>query len=454
MAAHLGRTTPRSDLEVFGGADCSLTFTSPGLANIPAGTAPTRPGLYTPPRGSKKFGPGIMEVGDCWTPTPPCSCTASIGYDDTWPGLQSWLGEQIYRPELAPWHNVEIPESGEFHGVWVTTVTGLDSTQIDRPITQAAGSGGVAGVHRDTTRTLTFEATLVGCTSAGVQYGLNWLTCQLREATAVDGATLTYLGAHPGHSAADPDSLVRELHRVVLTAAPTVEDSGGWGGGGRRNQQATVYQVGWEMEALSPYSYLPAIPVTVDWDEITDQPINWVHGPRCERPVWCDTMPVLFSTECVPEEIERIDTPPPVCGGCLPVGGILKHRLRVPTMDAPFRCRDTAVSLTITNPGPDPLSLQAFWRPCAEDIRCETTRYPLQVSGLPPESTLVLDGVSGRFWCVYDGLRRQLVGVVGTPGGGPWMPAVIDRQDCWDFIVHTAPGAEFSMTMTLHDRQA
>jgi hypothetical protein len=333
----------------------------------------------------------------------------------------------------------------------VTKVTGLDTTPVERAITQAVGSGAVAGIHRDTSRTVTFEALLVGCTGAGLQHGLNWLTCRLREAASVDGATLTYLNAHPEFSAADPDSLVRQLHRVVLTKAPEIQE---YFGNSRAHQQSTVYKVSWEMESLSPYSYLPAYPADVDWDEITELPINWVHAAGCEKPVWCDNMPVLFSTECVPEEIERITTPPPVCGGCMPVGGLLKHRFRVPTMDAPFRCRDTAVSVTITNTGTDPVSLQAFWRPCAEDIRCETTRFPLQVSGLPPETTLTLDGISGRYWCVYDNLRRRPVGMVGTPTGGPWRPPVIDRQDCWDFVVHTAPGTQFSVSMVLHDREA
>jgi hypothetical protein len=449
LVSHLGRTTPRSDVEVFGTADCSLVFAKPGLATIPAGTVGDD--LYAPPRGSRKFGPGLMEVGDCWKPVPPCACTATVGYDDTWTGLQQWLRHPMYRPELAPWHSVEIPESAEFHGVWVVKVTGLDTTQVVRTITQAVGNGAVGGMSRDTSRLITFEALLVGCTSAGLQHGLNWLTCQLRRAASVDGATLTFLSAHPEYSAADPDSLVRELHRVVLTDAPTVTDNLG---GSRPHQHSTVYRVSWEMEALSPYSYLPSLVIPVAWDEITEQPINWVHAAGCERPPWCDNMPVLFSTECVPEEIERNTVPTPVCGGCMPVGGLHKHRFRVPTMVAPFRCRDTAVSLTITNPGPDPLSLQAFWRPCAEDIRCETTRFPLQISGLPPETTLTLDGISGRYWCFYDGLRRRPVGIVGTPTGGPWVPPVIDRQDCWDFVVHTAPGIEFSMELTLHDRQA
>lgn len=449
LSAHLGRSTPRMDAEIFGTPDCSLSFVKPGLAAIPAGTPAAD--LYPPPRGSRVFGPGLMEVGQCWPAPAPCRCTVSVSYDDSWSGLQDWLGDPLYRPELAPWHSVEIPESGEFHGVWVTKVTGLDSTPVERSITQAVGSGAVAGLHRDSSRSLTFEALLVGCTSAGLQHGLNWLSCQLREATAVDGATLNYLSAHPGLSAADPDLLVRNLHRVVLTRAPEVQDAMS---GGRGDQQATMYRVTWDMEALSPYSYLPGFQAEVLWDEITSLPINWVHAADCERPLWCEDMPVLFSTECVPEEIERISTPPPVCGGCMPVGGLLKHRFRVPTMDRPFRCRETAVTITITNTGGKPVSLQGFWRPCIEDIRCETTRFPVQVSGLPPETTLILDGITGRYWCVYDGLRRRPVGMVGTPTGGPWRSPVIDRQDCWDFVVHTAPDTDFSVSMVLHDREA
>jgi hypothetical protein len=481
LIAHLGQDIPVNDIglwdntsgptggtfpggDVFPGGDlypdgstggCGLVESTehPGLYEIPATAAEVSPGLRTPPVGARRFGPGLMLVdGTCWGPASLCgSCTSLVDYDDSWPGLRDWLGDNLYRPELAPWYSTELPESGEFGGVWVTRIDGLGSTPVERPVTQVAGHGGVAGAHRDKTRTLTFEALMVACTHAGVEFGMDWLSCLLRDTTDNTNSTLRYLAASPAWSGTDPDSLVREVHGVVLTKELTVTDE--YVTGGRAHEQANVYRVSWELTVLAPHSYLPRLTLPVDWDEITRQPVNWVHAADCGAPSTCADMPVLFSATCVPEEIDLLRTPPPVCGGCLPVGEIDKYSFRVPTMEQAFRCRETAVSVSIRNLGEAALSLQAFWRVCGTDVRCEDNRFPLQVAGLPPATELVLDGISGRFWAVYDGRKHRPVGVVGTPNGAPWRPPLIDRETCYEFVIQTASSSDFEVTMTLADRE-
>jgi len=452
VAAHLGHTAPQTDGEVFGTApDCSLTESAaPLLYTLPSDPAQVTDGLYRPPNGARRFGPGLYEMGACWGPAAVCvNCRSHVGHDDSWSGLGLFLEDGEYRPELAPWYVSEVPESGEFGGVWVMDVTGLSTTPVSRSITETVGHGAVAGPHRDTARTITFDALLVACTNAGLEYGLNWLTCQLRRAAGSYGTKLRYLTAHPGQSDADPDTLLREVSDVVLTKSPEIREAISTGS----SPQATMYRVTWELTALDPYAYLPMVELDVDWDQITRQPINWIHAADCRRPETCEDMPVMFSADCVPEEIPNIQTPPPVCGGCLPVGGIDKYTYRLPTMDYPFRCRETAVSMAVTNSGDSPLTFQAFWRVCSADVRCEDNQWPLQVSGLPVGATLHLDGATGRYWADYDGMLRRPVGVVGTPNGAPWRPPLIDRQTCWDFIVQTAPNSSFSVSMMLADRE-
>jgi hypothetical protein len=364
--------------------------------------------------------------------------------------LAEFLGDYVYRPELAPWYTTELPESGEFGGVWVMSVEGLDTTPVERPITDAIGHGAVAGPYRDAPRRVTFDALLIGCTNAGVDYGLKWLTCLLRGTNTTTTSTLRYLTAHPGGSDADPDSLVRDLHNVVLTKAPEITET--ITTGPSRGRQADMYRVSWEMTALKPYSYLPPVAVTVDWDTITRQPINWIHHSDCKKPETCEDMPILFSADCVPEEIEKVSAPPPVCGGCMPVSAIDKYSFVVPTQDYAFRCRDTAVSMVLTNTGENPLTLQAFWRVCGTDYRCEDNQWPLQVSGLAPGAELHLDGITGRYWAYWDHRIRRTVGVVGTPNGAPWRPPLIDRQTCWEFVIQTASSSEFTTSMVLTDR--
>ncbi|WP_166905913.1 hypothetical protein [Mycobacterium sp. DL440] len=455
--AHLGRSVPTSDIGIFtdGGTDCALveSETYPGMFEIPDTMVEVSPGLWSPPPGARRFGPGLFVLdGTCWGPAAICSdCTLTVDYDDSWPGLQDFLGDMVYRPELAPWYSTELPESGEFGGVWVMSVDGLEATPVERNIVQMAGSGAAAGPHRDASRTVSFEAVLIACTHAGVDFGLKWLTCLLRGTTTGTTSTLRYLAASPSYSGVDPDSLVREVHGLVLTKAPTITQEVNTEA--RQHQQATMYRISWEMAALSPYAYLPAVAVSVDWDVITRQPVNWIHAADCQKPETCEDMPIMFSTECVPEEIGVVTTPPPVCGGCLPVGEIDKYSFRVPTMEYAFRCRETAVTTTIRNTGENPVSLQAFWRECGSDIRCEDNRWPLQIAGLPAGAELVLDGITGRFWANYDERVRRVVGVVGTPNGAPWRPPIIDRETCWEFIVQTAASSEFEVDLVLCDRE-
>lgn len=461
VVAHVGGTAPTTDYGFWSvppDDDCAQVETdAPGslLYVLPASSVPDAPGslLATPPDGSKRFSEALFEFGDCWETPAICStCRNHVTYDDSWEGLREFLGDIEYRPEMAPWYTTELPESGEFGGVWVMSVEGLDSTPIQREITQAVGDGGIAGPHRDGTRTVIFEALLIACSNAGVEFGLDWLTCLLRSTTDNVDSRLRYLRASPHGSGVEPLSLIREAHGVVLTQAPSVLDRYVTASG--PNQHANMYRVSWEMAVLSPYAYLPSVAIDVDWDQVTRQPINWIHAADCDKPETCLDMPVMFSADCVPEEIERIETPPPVCGGCMPVGALDKYTFRVPTMEQPFRCRETAVSMVVTNTGELPLTLQAFWRVCGSDVRCEDNLWPLQIAGLPPGAELHLSGITGRFKAWHDELWRRPVGVVGTPNGAPWRPPVIDRHTCWDFIVQASSRMEFTISMVMADREA
>lgn len=458
--------------------ECSLMEISSLLYEIPETSERLvdMPGFYTPPDGSSLYGPGMVLVEDgCWGFPRTCpGCQIHIIYDDTWPQLRNYLHDPVYRTQMAPWHSTQLAESDEFIGIWLMDVKGLGATPISRPIAELVGSGGTAGPHRDTTRTITFDALLMGCTHAGLEFGLDWLSCRLRETAGNAHSSLRFLNANPTWSDADPLELLRDVHGVVLTKSPEVTDQ--FVSGSRRNQHATMYRVQWEMTATVPYLYLPPVEFDVEWDEVINQSISWVHDAECNMPQTCVEMPVLFSATCQPEVIDLPAEPPPVCGGCIPVCALETYVWYMPTLTYPVRCRETAVSMVVKNMHTTkPLTAQLYWRSCNADPDCQKFEYPLQVSGLPPNFDLHMDAVHSRFWGelrprattlgVYErgapaapipGIGRprpfRPVGIVGTPNGAPWRPPIIDRQDCWQLVAVAPVDALFEVSVSLADR--
>lgn len=458
VAAHLGMDLPTSDVGLLGAdADCSMSAIGAGrlLATVPSSSVPVAPGrlLATPPDGSRLYGPGLALVGDCWTPDNLCfGCRSSIEYDDSWPGLTDLLGDGVYRPELSPWYTTRVPESAEFGGIWVMDVKGLDVTPTSREVTEMAGDGGAPGPQRNPSRKVTFDAVLMACSNAGLTYGLQWLTTQLRDTDGRSDSTLRYLAAHPAHSAADPVTLMREAHGVVLTQEPQIQSAVNAGRGDFH--QATQYRVSFELTVTRPHAYSPPIPVPVVWDTIAVEPIKWVHAAECKPSLNCDDMPALFSDTCDIEHIDVVSTPPPTCGGCLPVCAVKTRVFEVPTFQYPIRGNETVATMRFLNTGARSLTLQAWWRRCNSLASCDDERFPIQISGLPAAAELVLDGVSGRYWVNYQGRKRRPFGIVGTPNGAPWRPAIIDRALCWELVVVSDADAAFDVGMVLADREA
>lgn len=380
-----------------------------------------------------------------------CGCRTSVAYDDTWPDLGGFFNHAEYTPENAPWFDPAIPQSREFNGVWLMKLDGLGPATVSRAVTEMVGSGAAASPSRDTSTKITATGVILACSNAGAAYGLEWLACRLRTMTGPDDTVLQFLAAHPGGTGASPASLVREMHGVVLTAAPSITDQ--FASAATKHRQANLYAVTWEMIALSPYAYRPAEVVPVAWDSIEQQPIEWVHATDCTRPDGSLDMPVLFSTECRPEPFPRAVTVTPVCGGCIPLGEIITRTFHLLADTGPDRCMDTAVTTSILNTGGAPLSLQGYWVTQGSNRVGDLRRYPINVSGLPSGAELVLDGFTGRYWANSNGQRHRPVGIIGTPNGAPWRAPLLDRRSDYDFVVQSAPDAEFEITLTLADRE-
>lgn len=379
----------------------------------------------------------------------PCACDIAIPYDDSWPGLQAAVGDGPYVITSAPWYNAARPESAEFAGFWMMDVSGFDTVPVQRDVAESLCVGGIAAPARDATRTLTFSALVIACSNAGARYGLDWLSCVLRQSNARGGADLEYYKAHPGGSDAMPPLLRRTLYGCVLTQSPVVVENMGRDNG-ELYRQASIFRVEWEMVATNPYAYGSSEVEPVVWNSITEESITWAHAPNCEDTASC-SLPTIYNADCVPPSVTVATAAIPTCGGCLPICSIERRTWEMPIQFG--SCDDTVVTLRVTNDGVDPLTVTLYWQPCGSTDRCER-EGPLQISGLQPAHTVVADSVTGRPYVLVDFVPHRQVGVVSTPTGRPWSPTTLESLTCWELVAESTPGALYTVNVELRDRDA
>lgn len=393
-----------------------------------------------------------------------CKCAnMTLQYDDTWdsgagydgflpgdlPGGFPGAPGAVLAIEDAPWYSPAEPASAEFMGFWVMDVRGLDTVTVQRDVSELLGPGGLAGPRHDATRQIDFTVLVLGCTNAGQRYGINWLSCQLRR-TERNGAVLGFLDAHPGGSAVSPGSLLRTANKTVLTSSVKVVDFFGRDGS-RRNRQAASARAEFQLTALDPYLYGPETLISVEWDTVGMEAIEWVHQPDCDNPSDCDPV-VLYNPNCLPTIIDLSPAPVPVCGGCLPICGIEVRTFEVPL---PFTvCGDTVVSYRVVNNSDAEVTANFYWRPCGSTDICD--RFgSLQIASLPAGATVVADSVGGRPYAISDGQRIRTVGIVTTPTGAPWTPLVLDDTlMCWELVAETSQNADFSVELIAQRRDS
>lgn len=86
----------------------------------------------------------------------------------------------------APWYDSSVPESADFAGFLMTEFEGLGSTFTRVNVDKITG-GAVLGRLRPQPRTLTWRGYLFGRSDCAVQFGLKWLTSNLRGSSCFCG---------------------------------------------------------------------------------------------------------------------------------------------------------------------------------------------------------------------------------------------------------------------------
>jgi len=101
-----------------------------------------------------------------------CGCDAICLYCDQGAGEDGAFTSP--RLDDAPWFDSGVPDSEDFAGLFVTELTGFDST-IRRDFSEGAISGGSLGPMRLGGRCMTVTGWLMAKTCCGAEYGLRWL---------------------------------------------------------------------------------------------------------------------------------------------------------------------------------------------------------------------------------------------------------------------------------------
>lgn len=232
-------------------------------------------------------------------------------------GCETFTGELVgddpyVDPETdqAPWWDPNVPESGEFAGMLVLSVDGLDDHPVQRTVSSAVAGGATLGPSRTQPRTITITGVLLGATCCGVSYGLAWLSSALEGARCgsppgCGGADLVLYNCCPA-AEMDPEEFAarhrRTLRRVALTDGPRVLARAGDGctASGGCSVGADILTVEIVLTAATPWLWTDPLPVA-------DLAVPVDDGGECIT--WC----VHRGPEQVPSTVcvELSDTCPP-----------------------------------------------------------------------------------------------------------------------------------------------
>lgn len=369
-----------------------------------------------------------------------CRCrNLTTGYDDSWPGLQTYLGHSTYSdPAQTPWYD-GTAASTEFHGIWVTKVGGADTIDFARETEDSICSFGVANAHRDRMRVLEFEALLWACTHRGAQFGKNWLDCRLRYAST-GFRELNFFEYHPEQlPSSEGDLAWRSFRKVIYSKKLEIKDS--LGRPTKDNQQNSTYLVSWGLTALDPYSWKKSnLWTSMVWVGPVLKDITFTTGAPCD--IDCTESEDLVSTTCPPTTLQLQSTSLDTCGFCYGVCDYNQYTYNVNLTTLPT-CSAVAPQIQINNPSASvPFSGHFFWRPVGSTAECDEVGHGT-ISGLPPLSTVILDSVEGKAYAIPAILlgssdptvRSRERGIVSTLQGAPWSPVFLGAGN-WELVLH------------------
>lgn len=243
------------------------------------------------------------------------------------PDLDKGLGYPGgYNPGDSAWYDPDQPESIDFAGLLVTSVTGLGPGEFTRPVIETAGVGAILGQGRNSAPQVVVTGLLMAATCCAMEYGLRWLSKALRNDCAPGavcaGADLMFLSCEPvfpdedcpDNEGQDYEALLapyyRTLKKAALISGPTISSI--VPRGCPTCYECGIYEVTFTLAAGDPCMYYDPELLVEDAEFDCTEPddeecIVWVTNPAegCDDEAECDTTP-----DCATDP-NCFDTAPP-----------------------------------------------------------------------------------------------------------------------------------------------
>lgn len=366
-----------------------------------------------------------------------CSNTLEVRNDDSWIDAHRWLQHDPYTVPLvdaAPWVNELQPYTGDFLGVWVLSMGGMDSAPLRREAIEAAGAGGGFTGIRWGVREINVEAVLVGATPVGLEYGIEWLNAALVQdqcSPVGTGRQLRFLQSAPymGWDATDQEVRAagveqeRLLHNVVCTSPVTVvERFGRWDKDGA---QSIAARVEFTLSAGNPFVWkaqrslvsptqLAAGAVRQVYFEQVDANGAWPSMCVDDNPPLTD--PSLPATKLLPRPV----TPASEIG----YTPFVSRHTEIAVPGSLVRPWETMVPTVTIMAGPqDERSVRIQWvrGSNTDNVACDSVGE-VMIGYIPANSVFTLDGVTGRATVRRAGASEDVdaTAVVTGRNGAPW----------------------------------
>lgn len=385
----------------------------------------------------------------------------------------------------AIWYDPDVPDSGAFLGALILTVEGMDDYPVTRSVTTAVTGGGALGPARVLPRTITVTGILVGTSCCGVSYGLKWLQSAMQGCTgsACGGDCAVFYDCcskeTPPLTAAQYNARYRRtFRRTALISGPTVTGKVG-GGDCSRCSGADVIQFEAVFSAATPWPYTDPVEVLdVSLPEVDDSCVEWctfeAPGPIGEEQPGVCAQGSCHLKACVSagngcgDPNCAVATPPSPTAGtscfctalafecdCYMIDLSTRPNwgTDVPTFElssgaAPLR--NVQIALYETTAADDGLTCEQI----VAKRRCEPLAV-WNVSYLPADAVLTLDGEVGRATVTCQGVCSSATNVWGRDGGAPVWPVL----ECSSYVLSLCvdaladpPAANAGLTMSVSGR--